>query len=193
MKFTQIPVNAFRKMVLNAAVIASDFDPATGALDNGHILGATTGGISFSAVPVYADMGEKVDNCPKNTKELKKLVSWEAKVSGSFATADTALAKRLTAAADVSGNRISPRADLADGDFGELWIVGDYSEYNGEQHGGWAAIRLSGALSTGGFPLETADGDRAKLAFEFTAHASVLDPGTPPFEIWLKPGTPEEG
>ena len=56
---------------------------------NGDILGATTGGISFSAAPVYADMGEKVDNCPKNMKELKKLVSWEAKASGTFVTADT--------------------------------------------------------------------------------------------------------
>ncbi|MBO7403433.1 MAG: hypothetical protein J6V24_00590, partial [Clostridia bacterium] len=60
MKFTQIPADAFRRMVLNAAVIASAFDPATGTLRNEDILGATTGGISFSAVPVYADMGDKV-------------------------------------------------------------------------------------------------------------------------------------
>ena len=193
MKFTQIPADAFRRMVMNAAVIASAFNPATGELRNDDILGATTGGISFSAAPVYADMGEKVDNCPKNMKELKKLVSWEAKASGTFVTADTGLAKKLTAAADVSGNRVTPRFDLKDGDFGDLWIVGDYSEYNGEQNGGWAAIKLKNALSTGGFSLETADGDRAKLAFEFTAHGSVAAQKEVPFEIWLTPGTPEIG
>ena len=191
MRFTQIPADAFRRMVMNAAVLASSFDPAAGTLVNADILGATTGGISFSAVPVYADMGEKVDNCPKNTKELKKLVSWEAKASGSFATVDTALAKRLLAAADVTGTKAAPREDLSDADFAELWIVGDYSEYTGEQHGGWAAIRLKNALSTGGFSIETADGDRAKLAFEFTAHTSVSDRSAP-FEIWLSPGTAED-
>ena len=191
MKFTQIPADAFRRMVLNAAVLASAFDPASGTLRNDDILGATTGGISFSAAPVYADMGEKVDNCPKNMKELKKLVSWEAKASGTFVTADTALAEWLTAAADVSGNRVTPRFDLKDGDFRDLWIVGDYSEYNGERNGGWAAVRLKNALSTGGFSLETADGDRAKLAFEFTAHGSVAAQKEVPFEIWLTPGTPE--
>ena len=128
MKFTQIPADAFRRMVLNAAVIASAFNPASGTLRNEDILGATTGGISFTAVPVYADMGEKVDNCPKNMKELKKLVSWEAKASGTFVTADTALAKQLAGAADVSGNAVTPRADLKDEDFREIWIVGDYSD-----------------------------------------------------------------
>ncbi len=191
MKFTQIPADAFRRMVLNAAVIASAFNPASGTLRNEDILGATTGGISFTAVPVYADMGEKVDNCPKNMKELKKLVSWEAKASGTFVTADTALAKQLTGSADVSGNTVTPRADLKDEDFREIWIVGDYSEYNGEQNGGWAAIRLKNALSTGGFSIETADGDRAKLAFEFTAHGSVAAQREIPFEIWLTPGTAE--
>ena len=192
MKFTQIPADAFRRMVLNAAVIASAFDPATGTLRNEDILGATTGGIAFSAAPKYADMGEKVDNCPKNMKELKKLVSWEAKVSGTFVTADTALAGRLSAAADVSGSRVTPRFDLTDGDFHDIWIVGDYSEYNGEQNGGWAAIRLKNALSTGGFSLETADSDRARLAFEFTAHGSAAAQREVPFDIWLTPGSPEE-
>ena len=193
MKFTQIPADAFRQMVMNAAVIASAFDPVGGTLRNEDILGATTGGISFTAAPVYADLGEKVDNCPKNMKELKKLVSWEAKASGSFVTADTDLAGMLTAAADVSGNKVTPRFDLEDNDFSDLWIVGDYSEYNGERNGGWAAVRLMNALSTGGFSLETTDGDRAKLAFEFTAHGSVSDQRTVPFEIWLTPGSPENG
>ena len=191
MKFTRVPADAFRRMVMNAAVLAASFDPQTGTLQNGDILGATTGGISFSAAPVYADMGDKVDNCPKNTKELKKLISWEAKASGSFATVDTALAKRLLAAAGIDGGKVTPGTDLSPDDFSELWIVGDYSEYNGEQHGGWAAVRLKNALSTGGFSIETADGDRAKLAFEFAAHSSLSDRSAP-FELWLVPGSPEE-
>ena len=193
MKFTRIPADAFRRMVLNAAVIASDFDTATGTLDDADIIGATTGGISFTAAPVYADLGEKVDNCPKNMKELKKLVSWEAKAAGTFVTADTSAAKRLTGAADVSGSRITPRTSLTDADFSDIWIVGDYSEYNGAQNGGWAAVRLKNALSTAGFSLETTDGDRAKFAFEFTAHGSVSAQDEAPFEIWLTPGTPENG
>ena len=43
MRFTQIPADAFRRMVMNAAVLASSFDPAAGTLVNADILGATTG------------------------------------------------------------------------------------------------------------------------------------------------------
>ena len=90
MKFTQIPVDTFRRIQLNAGIIVDDFDPATGVI--GNLLGATSGGVNFTDVPSYKDFGEDIDNCPKNMKELKVLESREVKLAGSFVTitADTA-------------------------------------------------------------------------------------------------------
>lgn len=101
MKFTQIPATTFQSLQLNAGVLASDFTPATGTLAASNILGATTGGVTFNATPSFSDFGEDIDNCPKNMMELKKLDSWEVKLTGTFATMTADLAKTIVGAGDI--------------------------------------------------------------------------------------------
>ena len=78
MKFTQIPTTAMEEMQLNAGVLLSNFTPSTAEVSG--IIGATTGGIKFSATPTYSDFGEDIDNCPKNMMELKRQESVEVKI-----------------------------------------------------------------------------------------------------------------
>lgn len=194
MKFTQLPTDTFQNLQINAGVLASAFTPATGTLDSSALLGATSGGLSFTATPTYKDFGEDIDNCPKNTKELKQLVSVEAKASGTFTAITTAVAKQLMAAADIDAtvtSKVVPRVDLAQSDFADIWIIGDYSDKNGPTNGGFVAIRLIDALSTGGFSLQTADKDKGKFKFEFTAHASMSAQTVVPYEVYVKAGTAE--
>ena len=192
MKYTKIPENAFKNLQLNAGVLLSDFNPATATVENESIIGATTGGINFTATPTYTDFGEDIDNCPKNMKELKKLDSWEAKCSGTFVTVDTAVAKSLIGAADIGSSdttKVTPRNDLAQADFSDIWIVGDYSDKNGDTNGGFIAIHMMNALSTGGFQIKTADKSKGQFAFEYTAHYSMSAQDTVPFEVYVKAGT----
>lgn len=194
MKFTKIPVDTFQKLQINAGVLTTDFTPATGTIGEAGQIGATTGGVNFSATPKYSDYGEDIDNCPKNTKELKKLDSWEVKMTGTFVNADTAIAKRLCGAADIGTTdttKVTPRNDLKDADFDDIWLVGDYSDKNGETNGGFIAIKLINALSTGGFQLQTSDKAKGQFAFEFTGHYSMSAQDTVPFEIYIKSGTAE--
>ena len=194
MKFTKIPSDTFQKLQINAGILTTDFTPATGTIGEAGQIGATTGGVNFTATPTYSDFGEDIDNCPKNMKELKKLDSWEAKMSGTFVNADTAIAKRLCGAADIGTpdtTKITPRNDLKDADFADIWLVGDYSDKNGETNGGFIAIKLINALSTGGFQLQTADKSKGQFAFEFTGHYSMSAQDTVPFEIYIKAGTEE--
>ena len=196
MKYTKIPENAFKNLQLNAGVLLSDFNPATATVENESIIGATTGGINFTATPTYTDFGEDIDNCPKNMKELKKLNSWEAKCSGTFVTVDTAVAKSLIGAADIGSSdttKVTPRNDLAQADFSDIWIVGDYSDKNGDTNGGFIAIHMMNALSTGGFQIKTADKAKGQFAFEYTAHYSMSAQDTVPFELYIKAGTAEAG
>lgn len=193
MKFTKIPDTAFDEIQLNAGVLSTTFTPSSGEI--GDILAATSGGISFEATPTYSDFGEDIDNCPKNTKELKKLDSWEVKMSGSFVTVTATSAKMMVGAADTAkdgtADKITPRNDVLDTDFKDIWLVGDYSSKNGDTNGGFVAIHMLNALSTGGFKLQTADKNKGTLSFEFTGHYSIEDQSTVPFEIYIKKGTEE--
>ena len=194
MKFTKIPSDTFQKLQINAGILTTDFTPDTGTIGEAGQIGATTGGVNFTATPAYSDFGEDIDNCPKNMKELKKLDSWEVKMSGTFVNADTAIAKRLCGAADIGTSdttKVTPRNDRKDADFGDIWLVGDYSDKNGETNGGFIAIKLLNALSTGGFQLQTADKAKGQFAFEFTGHYSMSAQDTVPFEIYIKAGTAE--
>ena len=194
MKFTKIPSDTFQKLQINAGILTTDFTPATGTIGEAGQIGATTGGVNFTATPTYSDFGEDIDNCPKNMKELKKLYSWEVKMTGTFVNADTAIAKRLCGAADIGTTdttKVTPRNELKDADFDDIWLVGDYSDKNGETNGGFIAIKLLNALSTGGFQLKTADKAKGQFAFEFTGHYSMSAQDTVPFEIYIKAGTAE--
>ena len=194
MKFTKIPSDAFQKLQINAGILTTDFTSATGTIGEAGQIGATTGGVNFTATPTYSDFGEDIDNCPKNMKELKKLDSWEVKMAGTFVNADTAIAKRLCGAADIGTTdttKVTPRNDLKDADFDDIWLVGDYSDKNGETNGGFIAIKLINALSTGGFQLKTADKSKGQFAFEFTGHYSMSAQDIVPFEIYIKAGTAE--
>lgn len=194
MKFTKIPETAFKEIVLNAGVLLSEFSPSAAQVENENIIGATTGGLNFSAVPSYKDFGEDIDNCPKNMWELKKLDTWDVKLSGTFVTVTTQNAKSMIAAADIGtsdATKITPRGDLKEKDFNDIWLVADYSDKNGDTNGGYVAIHMMNALSTGGFQIQTGDKNKGNFSFEYTAHYSMTAQDTPPFEMYIKAGTDE--
>lgn len=197
MKFTQIPTNTFATLQLNAGILlkgATGFNPATGAITTANILGATSGGINVTCVPEYIDFGEDVDNCPKNMMELKKLDNWECKISGTFVTVSTSLVKMMLGAADIDGTdttKVTPRIDLDQSDFDDVWFVGDYSDKNGANNGGFVAIHLLNALSTGGFSMQTADKEKGQFEVEFTGHVSIDAQTVVPMEFYVKAGTAE--
>ena len=191
MKYTKIPETTFKNLQLNAGVLLSAFNPESATVANESIIGATTGGVNFTATPTFSDYGEDIDNCPKNMKELKKLDAWEIRLSGTYVTVDANAVKALVGAADASGNKITPRNDLKLTDFTDVWWVGDYSGQNGETNGGFVAIHMMNALSTGGFSIKSSDNGKGNFAFTYTAHYSMSAQDTVPFEVYVKAGTAE--
>lgn len=190
MKYTQIPVNTFKELQLNAGILVTGFTPATGEVTG--LLGATTGGIQFTDDVEYKDFGDDIDNCPKNMMELKKLDKHEAKMSGTFITLSASTAKKLAAAADVDAldsTHIIPRNDVLVSDFSDIWWVGDYSDENTGASAGFVAIHLLNSLNTGGFQIQTTDREKGKFAFEFMGHYSMAAQDTVPYEIYIKEGS----
>ena len=191
MKYTKIPETTFQNLQLNAGVLLSAFNPESATVANESIIGATTGGVNFTATPTFSDYGEDIDNCPKNMMELKKLDAWEISMSGTYVTVDANAVKSLVGAADVSGNKITPRNDVLLSDFTDIWWVGDYSDKNGETNGGFVAIHMMNTLSTGGFAIKSSDNGKGNFAFTYTAHYSMDAQDTVPFEVYVKAGTAE--
>ena len=192
MKYTQIPVDTFQNIQLNAGILVDNFNPATGVI--GRLLGATTGGVNFTDSIEYTDFGDDIDNCPKNMMELKKLESHAVTMSGTFVTLSAQTAKMLVAVGDIDetdDTHIIPRNDLLMTDFVQLWWIGDYSDQNTGDNAGFVAIKLFNALNTGGFQIQSADKAKGQFAFEFTGHYSMNAQDTVPYEVYIRKGGSE--
>ena len=167
-RFTVIPRDTFDGLQLDAGVLLRNFDPANPSFDEEDIICATTGGIQASCVPTYSDLGEDIDNCPVNMKEFKHLDSWECKTSFSALDTSPEGIKMSLGAADINGTTmIKPRKDLEQTDFSDLWWVGD------KANGGFIAVQLLNALSTGGFSLQTTKNGKGQTSVELTGHVSI--------------------
>lgn len=167
--FTVIPEDTFESLQLDAGVLLTNFDPSAPAVEDSAIICATTGGINASCVPTFSDMGEDVDNCPVNMKELKHLDSWECKMSFTALGTSPEAIKTTLGCADIdsTSSAIVPRRDLAQTDFADVWWVGDRAD------GGFVAIQLKNALSTSGFSLQTTKAGKGQVSCELTGHVSI--------------------
>ena len=169
-KFTVIPQDTFESLQLDAGVLLNRFDPTNPvAPADADIITATTGGITVSATPTFSDMGEDVDNVPNDMKEFKNLDSWAMSISTTGLGTSPKLIKLALGCADIDSetSSITPRADLAQSDFSDIWWVGDRAD------GGVVAVRLKNALSTGGFSLKTSKNGKGQTSLTITGHVSI--------------------
>lgn len=184
--FTAISQDAFNELQMDAGMLLKNFNPAQPAAPaDADIITATTGGITVSCVPSYSDFGEDIDNVPNNMKELKHLDGWECSISTTGLGTSPALIKFSLGAADIDGTdttKIIPRRDLEQTDFGDIWWVGDKLD------GGFVAVKLKNALSTGGFSLKTEKNGKGQVSIEITGHVSINAQTTMPMEFYSVEG-----
>ena len=182
MKFTRIPQSTFEELQVNAGILLKDFDTETGTFDDEDIITATTGGIEISITPSYEDMGEDIDNCPKNTMELKrKTDADEVKMNTTALCINEKVLLYSLGAADkeTQTGAIKPRRDLKTTDFKHLWWVGDLS------NNGYVACKISNTLSTDGFSLKTTDKGKGQVGLGVTGHTSIHAQDVVPAEFYL--------
>lgn len=191
MRFTVIPEDTFDDLQLDAGVLLKRFNPANPvAPADADIICATTGGVNPTCVPTFSDFGEDVDNCPNNMKELKHLDGWECTIATTALGTSPELIKMAIGCADINNETgaITPRKNLEQTDFSDLWWVGDKAD------GGLVAIQLKNALSTGGFSLQTTKNGKGQIALTITGHVSINAQSTMPMVFYSMSGSdvPEE-
>ena len=188
MEFTKVKADTFETLQMNAGIVVDAFNPATGVV--GNILGATTGGLTVAANPNFSDFGEDVDNCPANTWQMKRILSYDPSASGTFLSMTASLARKLAAAGTLATTKITPSHKLTQADFADVWIIGDYSNVNdGTSTAGYVAVHIMNALNTAGFKWTTTKDGKGQFAFEFHGHYDYDNIDAVPFEIYVKAGT----
>lgn len=194
-KFKQIPLDTFETLQLNAGIFLKAFDPKTGNFKKEDIKGATSGGAKFSAKFETVDLGEGIDNCPKNTKKLMKLTKWDITMSGTYKTLSKLNVIEGLGAAVIDPadeTHITLKTSLSEEDFYDVWWVGDYGK-----EGGFIAIHLYDVLNTNGFDLQSTDEGNGSFAFVYTCHYAQEEVEKVPCDIYIVeadklPSTPTE-
>lgn len=180
-KYTKIPQNTFDTLQLDAGVLLKRFNPASPDMQDEDIICATTGGINPHCTPTFSDMGEDVDNVPPNMMEFKHLDGWDCGISTTGLGTSPALIQTSLGCADIDesdNTHVIPRAKLEQSDFKDLWWVGD------KANGGFVAVRLMNALSTGGFSLQTGKNAKGQVTIEITGHVSIRTQDVVPMEFY---------
>ena len=184
MKFTKIPQSTFDELQINAGILVKDFDVTTGTFADSDMITATTGGITVNVKPTYEDFGDDIDNCPKNTMELKRITETEVSLSTTALNINENLLLFMLGAADKDSNTgaIKPRKDLKTTDFKSIWWIGDLS------NNGFIAVKISNALSTDGFSIKTTDKGKGNVSITITGHVSINAQDVIPAEFYLGSG-----
>lgn len=177
--FGRITQDMIDQIQVEAGVLLKTFDIDEPDIKDADIICATTGGITANCVPTYEDWGSDIDNCPDNTKELKKITGYECTFSFTSVGVSETFIKLALGAADIDENgKIVPRMELNLSDFSNIWFVSDKTS------GGILAILLKNALSTGGFSLKTTKKAKGQVSVTLTGHVSITDPDAVPMEFY---------
>jgi uncharacterized repeat protein (TIGR02543 family) len=184
-RFTVIANDAFDALQVDAGVILTSFDVTNPykTPTSEEILATTTGGVNPTCTPTFSDYGEDVDNVPNNMMEFKHLDGWEAAMAFSSIKFNAANTKWALGAAETqllaNGiTKITPRRDVLQTDFKDLWWVGD------KANGGAYAIKLMNALSTGGLNIQSSKNGKGTNQITVTGHVSINAQDVMPMEIY---------
>ena len=79
---------------------------------------------------------------------------------------------------DAATGKVTPRRNVKLTDFSDVWWVGDRAD------GGYVAVQLLNALSTGGFSLQTTKNGKGQNSMTLTGHVSVNELDVVPMEFY---------
>ena len=173
----------FNAMQFDSGFIVKDFDPTTFTVpDHDDIVDVTTGNIGFTLTPTLVDLGSDVNNLHGAFKELQYVSQWSGgQLTYTSLRFSTEAYKRNLGAADITGNKVTPRMYLSNNDFENIAWVGKLVG------GGLAAIVLKNAMSTGGVNISTSKDGKGTNSVTMTGFMSINDQDSVPAEFYTIP------
>lgn len=175
-------------LLLGAGVFAKGYVPGTDTLDNlkenKKLLGATTGGGTFTATKNGHYL--QIDGMPENTKGNYILDSWGTtlQITLQETTVDTLKLALTAAKTDDTTTKgyttIIPKNGLEDEDYEDsVSFIGRLSGSNDP-----VVITIFNAISTSDLSINPQDGQESSIQVTLTGHYDPEDTETPPFKIY---------
>lgn len=173
----------FLSMAFGAALLVKDFDPTTFTPPaEGDVALCTSGDISINDNVTRVDLGEDVNNIYFQYKELQVITGKEATtVTCTALNFDTEGLKRALGNADIDSvdtNKVTTRLYYKPGDFENISLIFP------KVGGGYVALVMHNALSTGGLGITTTKDGKATMSLTFTAFRSIESKATPEIEYY---------
>lgn len=186
--FTGLTSNTAKHLQLDAGAFLVDYDIKTDTWETAKatkLLGATSGGGSFSAVPTIRKI--EVDGAKGAVKGLQEIDDWVVTLTANVKeiTADSiklslaaATAKEVDTPAGYT--HIQPKAELELEDYHEnMTWVGRLSGSNNP-----VIIVVKNALATNGLTISFADKNEGVIPITVTGHYDPDKLDEPPFDIY---------
>ena len=173
--------DAFKSIPKGSGNILSSFDLETPKIDSTNVIHATQGGVNITYQNSYEDTLEEIDNAPTNTKQGAEVSSTTATISYTTPNADPKTIQMAIGTADIdSGDstHVVARLKTALADFKPIWWVGPMIG------GGFLAVKIYNALSTGGLNLQTAHKGGGSMQITLTAFSDLENPEQAPMEFY---------
>lgn len=179
MTYTKLTKSQFDEMQFNAGVLVRSFSMNDPAIQDEDIVCATTGGFSLAIELSYEDTGSGVYMMPPETAEMMAVTDCTVEAEFTAISVKGNTIKWMLGAADGTST-ITPRNELNDEDFTDLWWLGDRVD------GGLVCVKLINALSDEGFELQSTPKGFGEISVHLTAHSSFEsdDMDTIPVEIY---------
>lgn len=185
-EWSRISADAFAAMQFDSGMVLKTFDPTNPKLpmDDSDMI-ATSGDITATCTPEITDLGEDVNNVHGKLAELQYISSWECTLAfTALEISAEGLSAYLSAADTTAAGKVTPRGYLKVTDFADIWWVGLLIG------GGFAAVHLCNALSTGGLSLSTSKDGKGNLSVTMTGFQKMEMQGEVPMEFYVL-GSPD--
>ena len=186
--FSGFTANTPKHLQMDAGAFLRNYDVTKDTWETAKgtkLIGATSGGGSFSAVPTFRKVD--IDGVKGDVKGMKHIDEWVVTMTANVKeiTAESlklslAAADSASAAAPTGYTKITARNEIKDADYlDNLTWVGRLSGSDKP-----VLIVVKNALATNGLTISFADKTEGVIPVTITGHYAADDLETPPFDIY---------
>lgn len=175
-----ITTNTYKRFLIDSGVVRRGY---VSEANRGDIIGATTGGNTYTIETEYRDM--PVDGAKGFVKGGRRIIRVNVKLVANFVEWSTDLLKTMipgsSEALSSEHDVITRSLQISDADFlSNVVIVGEVSDISTTLPG---ILMVQNALVDSNFEAALVDSDESKLQVTFTGHFSPADLDTEPWKI----------
>ena len=191
-RLTGYTENTMKNRQMNSGIFFKNFDiendTVESAIAAGKLLGATSGGGSFTATPTVST--QQVDGITSGAVGMSSIDSWEVSMSANILEITEDSIRNVLGATNVEDatiganpyRKITGKGNLDLDDYIEnITFVGSLSGFEDS----YVIIQIFNALSVTGISINPTDGGSSILSTTFKAHSTIENAGEPPFAIYI--------